>query len=250
VSTAEAQLEQLRIQERFVSLQGEGTLVGVPSSFVRISGCNLRCGWCDTPKSSWAPEGEREQVAALIEWCLRGPRHVVVTGGEPLLFPATASLCRGLRAHGRHVTIETAGTVWCEQLEADLISISPKLAHSTPWTRAAELGKPKLAQRHERERLDLEVLRRLIASFEWQLKFVIRTHDDAVLASDLAEIEALLEGLAITDERRDRVLLMPEGTDVDSLRAGYRRLVPICMQTGMRLGLRLHIELFGHTPGT
>jgi len=250
VSTADAPLEQLRIQERFVSVQGEGALVGVPSSFVRISGCNLRCGWCDTPKSSWTPEGEREAVAELIEWCLRGPRHVVVTGGEPLLFPATASLCRGLRAHGRHVTIETAGTVWCEQLEVDLLSISPKLAHSTPWARAAAEGKPQLAQRHERERLNLEVLRRSIGSFEWQFKFVVRTHDDSLLAADLAEIEALLEALAIPAHLRDRVLLMPEGTDADSLRAGYRRLVPTCMQTGMRVGLRLHIELFGHTPGT
>jgi 7-carboxy-7-deazaguanine synthase len=248
VST-DAQLEQLRIQERFVSLQGEGALVGVPSSFVRISGCNLRCGWCDTPKSSWEPEGERESVAALIEWCVRGPRHVVVTGGEPLLFPVSASLCRGLRARGLHVTVETAGTLWCEQLEVDLISISPKLAHSTPWERAAAEGKPKLAQRHERARLDLDVLRRLIASFEWQLKFVVRTSDELLLAADLAEIEQLLAALEIS-ERRDRVLLMPEGTDADSLRAGYRRLVQACMQTGMRVGLRLHIELFGHTPGT
>jgi 7-carboxy-7-deazaguanine synthase len=246
VSAAAVKLEQLRIQERFVSVQGEGTLVGVPSSFVRVSGCNLRCVWCDTPKSSWAPEGEREQVAALVEWCVRGPRHVVVTGGEPLLFPATASLCRDLRARGRHVTVETAGTVWCEQLEVDLISISPKLAHSTPWARA----KPKLAERHERARLDLAVLRRLIESFDWQLKFVVRTTDAAVLEADLAEIEALLEALSIPTDRRERVLLMPEGTDADSLRAGYRRLVEPCMRTGMRVGLRLHIELFGHTPGT
>jgi 7-carboxy-7-deazaguanine synthase len=229
-----------------VSIQGEGTLVGVPSSFVRISGCNLRCGWCDTPKSSWAPEGEREQVAALVEWCVRGPRHVVVTGGEPLLFPATASLCRELRARGRHVTVETAGTVWCEQLEVDLISISPKLAHSTPWT----LGKPRLAERHEQARINLEVLRRSIASFDWQLKFVVRTGDDAVLAADLAEIESLLEALSIPDDRRERVLLMPEGIDAQTLQAGYRRLLEPCQRTGMRMGLRLHIELFGHTPGT
>jgi len=153
VPTPDAQLEQLRIQERFVSLQGEGALVGVPSSFVRISGCNLRCGWCDTPKSSWAPEGERESIDDLIAWCDRGPRHV-------------------------------------------------------------------------------------------------RTSDEAVLAADLAEIHALLDALAIAPDQRERVLLMPESTDADSLRAGYRRLVATCMQTGMRIGLRLHIELFGHTPGT
>jgi len=124
---------KLRIQERFVSVQGEGALVGVPSSFVRVSGCNLRCVWCDTPRTSWAPEGEPAPIPELLDWCAQGPRHVVVTGGEPLLFDATADLCRGLRARGHHVTIETAGTVLGEGIEADLLSISPKLAHSTPW---------------------------------------------------------------------------------------------------------------------
>ncbi len=240
----------MRIQERFVSVQGEGTLVGVPSSFVRISGCNLRCVWCDTPKTSWAPEGEQESIAELVDWCVTGPRHVVVTGGEPLVFAGTASLCRGLRARGRHVTVESAGTVWCEGLEVDLISISPKLAHSTPWERAVAAGKPSLADRHERDRIDLAVLARLIASFEWQLKFVVRTGDAEQLAADLAEIEGLLVALEIPDERRAQVLLMPEGTDADSIRAGYRQLVEISRATGMRIGQRLHIELFGHTPGT
>jgi 7-carboxy-7-deazaguanine synthase len=242
--------DRLRIQERFVSVQGEGALVGVPSSFVRISGCNLRCVWCDTPRTSWAPEGERESVAALLEWCGRGPRHVVVTGGEPLLFSATATLCRGLRAAGHHVTIETAGTLWCEGLEVGLISISPKLGHSTPWARAKLEGKPGLAQMHEQARLDLAVLRRLIAGFEWQLKFVVRTGEASQLAADVAEIEALLAALEIPASQRERVLLMPEGTDAEPLRAGYRRLVEACTSTGMRVGLRLHIELFGHTPGT
>jgi 7-carboxy-7-deazaguanine synthase len=250
--------DTLRIQERFVSVQGEGALVGVPSSFVRISGCNLRCVWCDTPKTSWAPEGEREQLGALLEWCAQGPRHVVVTGGEPLLFPACASLCRALRAAGHHVTVETAGTVWSEGLEADLISISPKLGHSTPWARANALGKPQLAQVHERARLDLGVLRRLITAFEWQLKFVVRTGEGAnpqadlaaELAADLAEVEALLSELQIPSAQRERVLLMPEGTDAAQLRAGYGQLARACLGTGMRVGLRLHIELFGHTPGT
>lgn len=242
--------EQLRIQERFVSVQGEGSLVGVPSSFVRVSGCNLRCVWCDTPRTSWAPEGEPQSVTALLEWCALGPQHVVVTGGEPLLFATTASLTRGLRAAGRHVTIETAGTVWCEGVEADLMSISPKLAHSTPWERAAASGKPSLAQRHERARLDLDVLRRLVRGFTWQLKFVVRTHDEAVLDADLAEITGLLAALEIADNQRAQVLLMPEATDAETLWAGYRRLVEVCKLTGMRIGQRLHIELFGHTPGT
>ena len=233
-----------------MSVQGEGSLVGVPSSFVRVSGCNLRCTWCDTPRTSWAPEGERATIAELLDWCAAGPRHVVVTGGEPLLFGATASLTRELRARGHHVTIETAGTVECPGVEADLMSISPKLAHSTPWTRAAEQGKPQLAVQHERARLDPALLRRLLAGFGWQLKFVVRTADDERVAADVDEILALLAELEVGPEQRGQVLLMPEGVDADALRAGYARLLPVCHATGMRLGQRLHIELFGHTPGT
>ncbi len=240
----------LRIQERFVSVQGEGALVGVPSSFIRVSGCNLRCVWCDTPLTSWTPEGEAVELDELVRWCSEGPRHVVVTGGEPLLFSPTAELTRRLRAAGHHVTIETAGSVWCEGLEADLLSISPKLAHSTPWARAAELGKPKLATMHEAARLDIAVLRRLLSSFAWQLKFVVRTGTPELLAEDLEQIETLLDTLSLADEAREQVLLMPEGTDDATLRAGYLAALSSCRERGFRLGLRLHIHLFGHRPGT
>jgi 7-carboxy-7-deazaguanine synthase len=240
----------LRIQERFVSVQGEGVLVGVPSSFIRVSGCNLRCVWCDTPLTSWTPEGDAVALDELLRWSSEGPRHVVLTGGEPMLFSPTAELARRLRAAGHHVTIETAGSVWCEGLEADLLSISPKLAHSTPWVRAAELGKSKLATMHEAARLDVAVLRRLLSSFEWQLKFVVRTATPELLAADLDEIEALLDALAIDSQARERVLLMPEGTDDASLRAGYLAALASCKDRGFRLGLRLHIHLFGHRPGT
>jgi 7-carboxy-7-deazaguanine synthase len=167
-----------------------------------------------------------------------------------MLFSPTAELARRLREAGHHVTIETAGSVWCEGLEADLLSISPKLAHSTPWARAAELGKAKLAVMHEAARLDVQVLRRLLSSFAWQLKFVVRTATPELLAADLDEIEALLDALAIKPEARERVLLMPEGTDDASLRAGYLAALGSCKDRGFRLGLRLHIHMFGHRPGT
>jgi len=254
----------LRIQERFVSVQGEGSLVGVPSSFVRVSGCNLRCTWCDTPRSSWAPEGERQSLEEIVSWCALGPRHVVLTGGEPLLFARCAPLSRALRAAGHHLTIETAGSVWCEGVEADLMSISPKLSHSTPWARAGEgarageatRGRMSVAQRHERARLDLGVLRRLTEGGDYQLKFVVRCGvgggggEGGLLSADLAEIDALLAELALPEQERDRVLLMPEGTEDASLQAGYKTLAPVCGERGFRLGLRLHVQLFGHTPGT
>lgn len=232
----------LPIRERFVSLQGEGSLVGVPSSFVRVSGCNLRCTWCDSPETSWNPSGEQISIDELVAFCARGPRHVVLTGGEPLLFPGVATLSQRLRAAGHHITVETAGTVWQDGLACDLLSLSPKLGHSTPWQRA-----PALASRHERLRLDVEVLRRLVATYAWQLKFVVRAE---AAVDDLAEIDELLAALAVPASERWRVLLMPECTDPAALVACERALVATCVERGFRLGERLHIALFGHTPGT
>ncbi|KIG12757.1 Queuosine Biosynthesis QueE Radical SAM [Enhygromyxa salina] len=240
----------LRIQERFVSVQGEGALVGVPSSFVRVSGCNLRCVWCDTPRSSWTPEGDAATLDEIVAWCAAGPRHVVLTGGEPMLFSPAAELSQALRAAGHHLTVETAGTVWCEGLQADLMSISPKLSHSTPWQRAEQLGRKQLAPMHEAARLNLDVLARLIANYTWQLKFVVRTSSPEQLAADLDEIDQLVDALELPTNAREQILLMPEGTDDASLRAGYLAALDTCQARNFRLGLRLHIHLFGHTPGT
>jgi len=236
--------EQLRVQERFVSIQGEGVLVGTPSTFIRVSGCNLRCAWCDSPSTSWSPTGEQQSIEDLVAFCAPGPRHVVLTGGEPLLFDGVAVLSRKLGAAGHHVTVETAGTVAAPGLHADLVSLSPKLAHGTPWTRA-----PKLAERHESTRWAPDVLRSLMGRHDWQLKFVVRT-DPEGLAADLEEIEGMLDQLELDAAHRDRVLLMPEGVDPEALRAAYKPVGEAAQRRGFRLGLRLHIELYGHTPGT
>src|SRR5664280_1382950 len=101
----------LKIAELFYSIQGEGSLVGVPSVFIRTSGCNLRCGWCDTPYTSWRPEGADLTLAQILDEVKAYPaRHVVVTGGEPMIAPEIVPLTESLRGLGLHVTIETAGT--------------------------------------------------------------------------------------------------------------------------------------------
>lgn len=233
----------LRINEVFVSLQGEGRLAGVPSTFVRVAGCNLRCTWCDSPTSSWRPTGQRVDLDAIVRACASGPRHVVLTGGEPLLFPGMLELARRLRAEGgHHVTFETAGTVAPEGLECDLVSISPKLSHATP-------EHPVWGPRHEARRWQPAVVRRLM-EHEWQLKLVVRAHDPARLRDDVREAVAMVEALGVAAADRDRVMLMPECVDPARLGADYAALVPVCIEHGLSLGPRLHIAIFGHTPGT
>lgn len=234
----------MRIQERFVSVQGEGLLVGTPSSFVRVSGCNLRCAWCDSPATSWAPRGEHATLDELVEFCAAGPRHVVLTGGEPLLFAPIAELSSRLRAAGHHITVETAGTVLLEGLECDLASVSPKLDHSSPRERDAAW-----AERHEKLRWRPHVVRELLR-FPWQLKFVVRAYDEDLLSEDVVEVLRMVEELEIPLSERDRVLLMPECIDRDRLVADYAMLVPWLRKTGFRLGPRMHIAIFGHRPGT
>ena len=88
----------MRIAEIFYSVQGEGKLTGVPSVFVRASGCNLRCTWCDTPYASWNPEGPDRSVDSILEKiAAHNARHVVLTGGEPLMFKEMVPLIEGLK---------------------------------------------------------------------------------------------------------------------------------------------------------
>ncbi len=230
--------ETLRIAEIFASIQGEGSWLGTPSTFVRVSGCNLRCIWCDTPYASWDPEGPIMQVDDIVAKVRSlDVRHVVLTGGEPMLFDAIEPLARKLRELGHLITIETAGTVF-RALSCDLMSISPKLSNSTP---PADSG---WSERHDATRLNSTVITKLVSTYPFQLKFVV---GDAPLA-DLVEIESLIDQLPGVDP--GSVFLMAEGRDVETLHKRQPALVEICMDRGWRLTPRLQIELFGDTRGT
>ena len=235
----------MRIAEIFHSVQGEGELLGVPSVFVRTSGCNLRCGWCDTPYASWRPEGEEmsvDEALARVEACpAAGSRHVVLTGGEPMVARDVHQLAGRLRQGGRHLTIETAGTVPPAGIVCDLASISPKLSSSTP---APGTIAETWRERHEATRLQPDVLRAwLDAGYPYQLKFVLGGKED------LAEVEDLL-GRINRPVPPHKVLLMPEGIDADVLRERSLALVEVCRSRGYRLCPRLHVELFGNRLGT
>ena len=97
------------ISEIFHSPQGEGKWIGVPSIFIRTSGCNLRCWFCDTPYTSWNPEGEKMSVDQILEHIKQYDcEHVVVTGGEPMLSHEIESLTQRLHADGKIITIDAA----------------------------------------------------------------------------------------------------------------------------------------------
>lgn len=237
---------KLPISELFVSLQGEGKLTGVPSAFIRVAGCNMRCVWCDTPEASWAPKGENQTIGDVLAWVrATGVRHAVLTGGEPMLFDAVGPLAQALKEQGMHLTIETAGTI-NRDWPIDLLSLSPKLENSTPT------GDPrdpdgKLAVRHEHVRCNLTPMRQLVRSAQArgiavQLKFVVS------MQGDLGEIETLLDRLG-SEIASENVLLMPEGVATpEPERVAW--VARACIERGWRYAHRLHIELFGNTRGT
>jgi len=264
----------LLISEIYSSLQGEGLLTGTPSVFVRTSGCNLRCWFCDTPYTSWEPEGtdwaveevmgevERQQLSGILPGergreslavdDLHLPKtvippktpdpfdpicHVVITGGEPMLFAELIPLTQRLRTAGCHITVETAGTLFLP-IECDLMSISPKLASSMPQPERAG----HWSARHEATRHRPDVIRQLIHDYEYQLKFVIDRR------TDLGEVNDWLTEFPELDRRR--LLLMPQGTDQHVLEAIGQWLEPYCREQGILFCPRKHIEWYGARRGT
>ena len=223
----------MKIAEIYKSIQGEGRLTGTASVFVRASGCNLRCWFCDTPYASWRPEGRDyavdEIVAEVEEWDCS---HVVLTGGEPMLFAEMLPLCDALRARGRHITIETAGTLYLP-VACDLMSISPKLAGSAPNASRH----PRWHRRHQRERYRPEVVAQLVAEYDSQLKFVVDTPED------VEEVNHYLAALpAIAPER---VWLMPQGRTAEEAAARLPWIEIACAVFGWTFCPRRQLEWFG-----
>lgn len=235
--------------EIFASLQGEGPSLGRPSTFVRLSRCNLACHWCDTAytwrftgdnrphRDDLAFERQANQLvldeAEVADRILAlSPRRLVVTGGEPLLQgPALARMVAAVKhaQPGFHVEIETNGSVApAPALDAlvDQYNVSPKLAHS---------GNPaELALVPER-------LTEWAAKPHAFFKFVVAD------PADLAEVAGLQATYGIPGER---LFVMPEGTDSAILRARSKWLAEAALDAGWRFTDRLHIHLYGDTRGT
>jgi len=229
------------ISEIFYSIQGEGELTGVPSVFIRTSGCNLRCNWCDTMYASWEPEGEDLSLDAILRQVdgYTAAQHCVLTGGEPMVAKGIHELASALKSRGKHITIETAATVAPARIACDLASLSPKLSNSAPDARLPEAWRRK----HEELRRQPAIIADWLDHYNCQLKFVVNSD------ADLPEIHLLLDAIGRIIPPV-KILLMPEGTSRNALRDRALTLVDACKRHGYRYCSRLHVDLFGHTRGT
>lgn len=244
----DAEKEGLPINELFCSLQGEGKFAGIPSVFVRTSGCNLRCWFCDSYHTSWEPTGAWLSIEDIVDEILSYDQadHVVFTGGEPMIHEESVELLDELADHGYHTTVETNGTIY-RDAAIDLASISPKLASSTPTAERDPKGDGEWADRHKQRRIDMDALTALVDEYESQLKFVVTGGDD------MAEIESLVKRVrdaTNTTVPGEDVLLMPEGMTREELDAKRNDVAELAMEYGYRYTPRLHVDLWNDAPGT
>jgi 7-carboxy-7-deazaguanine synthase len=214
-----------RLAECFFSIQGEGVTAGMPAVFIRLQGCSVGCGWCDT-KYSWDPAGGHQvTLEALIEDAGAFPcRRAVVTGGEPLESSLFVPLVDALNARGFTVEVETAGILPPPPVPIDQWNVSLKLAHS---------GVPAA------RRINPVAIRGFRSRGAWW-KFVVAQ------PGDVPEVLRLMEQYALP---RDRILLMPEGIRRDDLLERSLWVVEACRRHGFRYSPRLHILLWGAKRG-
>ncbi len=225
----------MKVSEIFYSLQGEGRLAGVPSVFVRLSGCPLHCKWCDTPYARTHAESRDYTIdEAVAEIAGYNCSNVVITGGEPMHCPDLQEFTAKLASPNRHITIETAGIVFVPNLKCQLMSISPKLASSTP-------DDPEISAIHEKLRLNMPALRDLMACYEYQLKFVVDR------SSDLDEIKAVLAQLPRAPA--SKVLLMPQARIKEDLLINAPLVAELCKATGFTFSHRMHVLLWNGQRG-
>lgn len=181
----------LHVSEIFHSIQGEGSLAGMPSTFIRLAHCNLSCSWCDAAYT-WRGDVKFEPQDVLDVVGQVQHEHVVVTGGEPTFADSFDDLVFELSSEGKHVTVETNGTIWRANAVGlvNLWSVSPKLGSS---------GQDAM--------LDEDVLREYMAedprSVQW--KFVIDN------GTDFEAAVRLMRKLGMGDGRDHQVFMQPNG---------------------------------------
>jgi len=226
---------QFPVVELFETVQGEGTAAGAPSLFVRVTGCNLRCWWCDSMFTSWRPERaafSAKQVAAAVLGTRCG--HVVFTGGEPTLYPQALSvLVDAVWRAGKLPTVETNGTRPDLQVAPWLWSVSPKLSSAAPE------GGPERA-RHLAESAARPVDYAAFRARRTQFKFVLASD------SDVAEVDSVAAANGLDPST---VWAMPEGVTREAVLERGVWLAEVCKARGWNLCLRQHVLLWGNRRG-
>ena len=236
--------KKMKISEIFYSIQGEGKYTGTPSIFIRTSYCNLRCGWCDTPYTSHYPENKEAAIEEIMiqmeqyDYASRFLPHIVLTGGEPFIQANRCiELCEAIhrRSPSAQITVETNGTIFAP-VQAELISISPKLSSSAP---VEDQTTRKLAETHERLRQELKI-DEFKQKYDCQFKFVVTK------PSDIKEILYIVDVYKIPQHK---VYLMPEGITDKALKKTAKQVVDMCLNYGFNYSDRIHVRLWDNMRG-
>ncbi|MEO0971564.1 MAG: 7-carboxy-7-deazaguanine synthase QueE [Pseudomonadota bacterium] len=210
---------RLRITEIFLSLQGEADTVGVPTTFVRLTGCPLRCVYCDTAYAFTGGE-----VMTLAQVCERvdgyGVEHVCVTGGEPLAQREVLALLASLCDAGHRVSLETSGAL-------DIAAVDPRVV------RVVDVKTPASGEMHRNRMENLE----LLTTNDW-LKFVIADRADYDWSRELVLAHELTDRCPVFFSPSHEVLAPRELADWI-----------VADRLAVRLQLQLHKYLWGDRPG-
>ncbi len=225
----------MKVSEIFKSIQGEGHLAGVVSAFVRLSGCPLRCKWCDTAYA-WDTSGGSELVIAEILGRVDelDVDYVVITGGEPLMSEELPELMEAFRNEGYHITLETSATDYIE-LECDIVSISPKLSNSYPDK------DNDFYQQHIDNCLDTAVIQDYLDNYQCQLKFVVSDKEDM---PEVFSVLDKLDGILADD-----ILLMPQAKTASEYQQIAPKVAELCIDNDLSFSPRLHISLWDGQKG-
>jgi len=217
------------INEIFYSVQGEGSSIGQPSIFVRFSGCNLRCKWCDTPYTWKHDAGTKMLTGEQMDRKLRKYDfyRVVLTGGEPLLYDLSDLL---FTSFTRFIEVETNGTLIPKKAEVliNKYNVSIKLRNS---------GIPK-KQRIVPKAIEWFAKQNIHYEEVCEFKFVVST------MRDIEEIKQLEKKFGLNN-----ISIMPEGTTREKILEGMEKLIPICKETHWKLSPRLQTLLWGNKRG-